>query len=83
MIRTRSAELYAEAIRRMPGGVSSPVRAFAAVFMLVFIIIFLGSMLLTFLLPETYRASARVVAPGAASLERFQSAEVLSIMFSA
>ncbi len=56
----------------------SPVRAFAAVFAGVFLFIFLGSVLVTFMLPEMYRANARVVAPDAAHLQLFQSAELLN-----
>lgn len=52
----------------------SPVRAFATVFLAVFLFIFLGSALLTFLLPETYTAVARVAAP---ELQAFESAELL------
>ncbi len=55
----------------------SPARAFATVFMAVFLFIFIASTLVTFMLPETYRASARVLAPGAAHLRAFQSAELL------
>ncbi len=60
---------------RLPG--TSPARAFARVFTAVFLFIFLSSALVTFMLPETYRANARVKAQGAAALERFQSAELL------
>jgi uncharacterized protein involved in exopolysaccharide biosynthesis len=55
----------------------SPVRAFATVFMGVFLFIFLGSALVTFILPEIYTATARVAAPDAAHLRLLQSAEVL------
>jgi uncharacterized protein involved in exopolysaccharide biosynthesis len=55
----------------------SPVRAFATVFMGVFLFIFLGSALVTFRMPETYSAIARVIAPDAAHLELFQSTELL------
>jgi capsular polysaccharide biosynthesis protein len=55
----------------------SPTRAFATVFLAVFLFIFLSSALVTFMLPETYGASARVVAPDAADLQVFQSAELL------
>jgi len=54
----------------------SPVRAFATVFLGVFLFIFLGSALVTFMLPETYTAVARVAAPGPAQLQLLQSAEV-------
>jgi uncharacterized protein involved in exopolysaccharide biosynthesis len=55
----------------------SPVRAFASVFLVVFLFIFLGSALVTYMLPATYSANARVVAPDAADLQIFQSAELL------
>ncbi|MCX6930620.1 MAG: hypothetical protein NT154_46555, partial [Verrucomicrobia bacterium] len=55
----------------------NPARAFASVFMAVFLFIFLGSALVTFMLPETYSANARVVAPDAAHLQIFKSAELL------
>lgn len=55
----------------------SPVRAFATVFLAVFLFIFLGSALVTFFLPEIYRANARVVAPDAAHLHLYQSTELL------
>ena len=55
----------------------SPARAFASVFSAVFLFIFLSSALVTFMLPETYSANARVVAPDAAHLQIFQSAELL------
>ena len=55
----------------------SPARAFASVFLAVFLFIFLGSALVTFMLPETYSANARVAAPDAAHLQIFQSAELL------
>ncbi len=55
----------------------SPARAFATVFMAVFLFIFLSSAVVTFMLPETYRATARMIAPGAAALERLQSTELL------
>ena len=55
----------------------SPVRAFAAVFMAVFLFIFLSSALVTWMMPETYRATARVVAPGEGSLGLFQSTELM------
>jgi len=55
----------------------NPARAFASVFLAVFLFIFLGSALVTFMLPETYSANARVVAPEAAHLQIFQSAELL------
>ncbi len=58
-------------------GRMSPVRAFATVFLGVFLFIFLGSVLMTWMMPETYQSTARVFAPGAASLELFQSAELL------
>jgi uncharacterized protein involved in exopolysaccharide biosynthesis len=54
-----------------------PARAFATVFLAVFLFILLGSALVTFMLPETYSAVARVVAPDAADLQLFQSAELL------
>jgi capsular polysaccharide biosynthesis protein len=55
----------------------SPARAFGTVFLAVFLFILLSSALVTFMLPETYRAKARVVAPDAAQLQLFQSAELL------
>ncbi len=55
----------------------SPARAFATVFMAVFLFIFLSSALVTWMMPEIYQATARVVAPGAASVELFQSADLL------
>lgn len=55
----------------------SPARAFAAVFLGVFLFIFLSSAVVTFMLPETYSANARVVAPEATDLQLFQSAELL------
>ena len=55
----------------------SPARAFATVFLAVFLFIFLSSALVTFMVPETYRANARVVAPDAAHLQLFQSTELL------
>ena len=55
----------------------SPARAFASVFFAVFLFIFLSSALVTFMLPETYSANARVAAPDAAQLQIFQSAELL------
>ena len=55
----------------------SPARAFASVFLAVFLFIFLGSALVTFMLPVTYTANARVVAPDADHLQLFQSAELL------
>lgn len=54
----------------------SPVRAFATVFFAVFMLIFFVSALLTFMMPETYRAQARVVAPGASDLQLLQSTEL-------
>ena len=55
----------------------NPARAFASVFLAVFLFLFLGSALVTFMLPETYRANARVFAPDPAQLQQFQSAELL------
>jgi uncharacterized protein involved in exopolysaccharide biosynthesis len=55
----------------------SPARAFATVFLAVFLFIFLSSALVTFVLPETYRTTARVVAPDPAHLQLFQSTELL------
>jgi uncharacterized protein involved in exopolysaccharide biosynthesis len=55
----------------------SPARAFATVFMAVFLFIFFGSALVTFMLPETYVASARVLAPHVANLQLLQSAQLL------
>lgn len=56
----------------------NPARAFATVFLAVFLFIFLGSALVTFMLPETFSANARVVAPEAADLQLLQSAELLT-----
>jgi uncharacterized protein involved in exopolysaccharide biosynthesis len=56
---------------------ASPVRMFAGVFLTVFLILFLGSAAVTFMLPETYCAVARVLAPDANDLPLFQSAELL------
>jgi len=55
----------------------SPARAFATVFLAVFLFIFLSSAVVTFILPETYTAKALVVAPDAAHLQLFQSTELL------
>jgi len=55
----------------------SPVRAFATIFLAVFLFIFLGSLLMTWMMPETYESTARVFAPGAASLDLFQSTDFL------
>jgi uncharacterized protein involved in exopolysaccharide biosynthesis len=55
----------------------SPARAFATVFLAVFLFILFSSALVTFILPEIYRANARVVAPDAAHLQLFQSTELL------
>ena len=55
----------------------SPVRALTTVFLAVFLFIFLGSTLVTLILPEIYTAKARVVAPDAAHLHLFQSTELL------
>jgi len=55
----------------------SPARAFATVFLAVFLFIFGAGGLVTFMLPAIYRANARVVAPDAAHLQLFQSAELL------
>ena len=55
----------------------SPARAFATIFLAVFLLILLGSAAVTFTLPETYTASARVIAPEAAHLQLLQSAELL------
>jgi uncharacterized protein involved in exopolysaccharide biosynthesis len=54
-----------------------PARAFATVFLAVFLFIFLGSALVTFILPETYTAKALVAAPDQAHLRLFQSTELL------
>ncbi len=56
----------------------SPARAFATVFAVVFLFIFVGSAVLTFLVPETYEANARVVAPETAHLQLLQSAQLLN-----
>ena len=55
----------------------SPVRAFATVFMAVFLFIFLGSALVTWMMPETYRAVVRVTAPGVTAVDLFHSADLL------
>ncbi len=55
----------------------NPARAFAAVFLAVFLLIFLTSAAVTFTLPESYTAIARVHAPEPAELNLLQSTEVL------
>lgn len=55
----------------------SPLRAFLTVCMGVFLFIFLASALVTFMLPETYSATARVHAPQAAEVRMLQSPELL------
>jgi len=55
----------------------SPARAFATVFLVVFLFIFLGSALVTLMLPEIYRANSRLIAPDVADLQLFQSPELL------
>jgi uncharacterized protein involved in exopolysaccharide biosynthesis len=55
----------------------SPWRAFATGFSAVFLFIFLCSALVTFILPETYAAKSRLVAPDAAQLQLLQSSELL------
>ncbi len=55
-----------------------PARAFATVFMAVFLFIFICSTLMTFMLPETYTANARVVGSEPAHLQLFQSTELLT-----
>lgn len=58
----------------------SPVRAFATVFMAVFVLIFLASALITFMQPETFAASARVSLPSTdpATIDYFLSPTVLN-----
>ena len=55
----------------------SPVRAFASVFLVVFLLIFLSGAVVTFIRPESYTAVARVIAPEAAQLQLLQSAALL------
>lgn len=55
----------------------SPVRAFATVAFGVFLVIFGCAALATSMLPKTYRATARVIAPGPESSDAFLSSEVL------
>lgn len=55
----------------------NPARAFAAVFVAVFLLMFAISAAVTFSLPESYSAIARVNAPEPGQLELLQSAEVL------
>ncbi len=55
----------------------SPVRAFATVFMAVFLFIFCGSALVTFMMPDVYTATARVFAHGAGNQQLFLSSELL------
>ena len=55
-----------------------PVRAFATVFLAVFLIIFLGSALVTFLMPKTYTASARLAVSETSQVRVFQSVELLA-----
>jgi len=69
---TRNGPAWAAQLPRM-----SPVRAFATIFLAVFLFIFLGSLLMTWMMPETYESTARVFAPGAASLDLFQSTDFL------
>ncbi len=55
----------------------NPVRAFGTVFFSVFLLIFLSSAAVTLIMPESYSAAARVVAPGTAQLESLQSSDLL------
>ncbi len=56
----------------------NPVRAFLTVFLAVFLFIFLGSAAVTFILPESYFAAARVLVPNASSIASLQSAQLLN-----
>jgi hypothetical protein len=58
----------------------SPVRAFATVFLAVFLLIFIASALITFLQPQTFAASARVSLPNTdtATIDHFLSPAVLN-----
>ncbi len=56
----------------------SPARAFAGVFLAVFLLIFLSGAVVTFILPESYTAVARVIATEAVvQLQLLQSADLL------
>lgn len=55
----------------------SPMRAFITVGSGVFLFIFLGSALVTYLMPEMFRARARVVAPAPAHVELLLSSKFL------
>lgn len=55
----------------------TPAKGFAAVFLAVFLLILGGSALVTFLMPKTYRAVARVRLPTPQEMAAFQSDEVL------
>jgi len=72
MERSKNSPSWSARLPRM-----SPARAFSAIFMGVFLFIFLGSALVTFLMPETYSATARVSAPSEAHLELLQSTKLL------
>jgi uncharacterized protein involved in exopolysaccharide biosynthesis len=58
----------------------SPGRAFATVFMAVFLLIFIASALITFTQPQTFAATARVSLPGSdtSSADHFLSTTVLT-----
>lgn len=51
--------------------------AFVRVFLSVFLLIFLGSGAITFILPETYQSVARAMIPGPEAVSLFHSDEVL------
>jgi uncharacterized protein involved in exopolysaccharide biosynthesis len=56
----------------------TPGKAFASVFLAVFLLIFVSSALITFILPESYTSVARVRAATVEQLEIFQSSAVLT-----
>lgn len=55
----------------------SPVRAFATIFMAVFLFIFLGSALVTYILPETFVAVTRVRVDSPETARQFQASALL------
>jgi len=55
----------------------TPGKAFASVFTAIFLVIFLSSALITFILPESFTSVARVRAATDKQMESFQSTEVL------
>ncbi|HYG33220.1 MAG TPA: hypothetical protein VEC99_00460, partial [Clostridia bacterium] len=56
----------------------TPWRGFLSVFLAVFLVIFSGSAVVTYMLPETYQGVARVKVPDSEQGETFQSAATLS-----